>query len=106
MSEFDSREKGFEKKFELDEELKFKIAARAAKLFGQWAAAELGMSGADIETYARQMVVADLAEPGIEDLMRKVEADFTAKSVTHSRQILQARYQECLQVADKQLKSA
>ena len=37
MSPFDDREKSFEKKFALDEELQFKISARRNKYLGQWA---------------------------------------------------------------------
>ena len=38
MSKFDEREKSFEKKFQIDEELKFKLFARANKYLGEWAA--------------------------------------------------------------------
>ena len=37
MSKFDEREKSFEKKFQIDEELEFKIAARSNKYLGEWA---------------------------------------------------------------------
>ena len=43
MSKFDEREKSFEKKFQMDEELKFKISARANKHLGEWAAKALGI---------------------------------------------------------------
>ena len=37
MSEvFNEREKGFEAKFKMDEELEFKVAARRNKLLGIW----------------------------------------------------------------------
>ena len=38
MSTFDEREKGYEKKFERDQELAFKAKARRNKLLGLWAA--------------------------------------------------------------------
>ena len=38
MTTFDDRERGFEKKFELDQELQFKVKARRNKLLGLWAA--------------------------------------------------------------------
>src|SRR5512134_787552 len=47
MSGFDKREEGFEKKFALDEELRFKAMARRNKYFGLWAAEKLGLSSAD-----------------------------------------------------------
>ena len=45
MTTFDDREKSFEKKFALDEELKFKSEQRRNKLLGEWAAAKLGLPG-------------------------------------------------------------
>ena len=44
MTTFDKREEGFEKKFALDEELKFKAEARRNKLLGLWAADRQGLS--------------------------------------------------------------
>ena len=46
MSTFDKREEVFEGKFAHDEEILFKILARANKLIGLWAAEKLGKSGA------------------------------------------------------------
>ena len=39
---FTDREKGFEKKFQLDEETQFKIAARSNKYLGEWVSLKLG----------------------------------------------------------------
>ena len=43
MSEFDKRQEGFEKKYALDEEQKFKAEARRNRLLGLWAAEKLGI---------------------------------------------------------------
>jgi len=43
MTTFDDRERSFEKKFAMDQELKFKAEARRNRLLGQWAAAKLGL---------------------------------------------------------------
>ena len=43
MTTFDKREEGFEKKFALDEEQKFKAEARRNRLLGLWAAEKLGI---------------------------------------------------------------
>jgi hypothetical protein len=45
MSTFDKREEGFEKKYALDEEQKFKAEARRNRLLGLWAAEKLGITG-------------------------------------------------------------
>jgi len=41
-NKFTDREKGFEQKFKMDEELQFKIAARSNKYLGEWASSKLG----------------------------------------------------------------
>ena len=48
MTTFDKREEGFEKKFAVDEELKFKAEARRNKMLGHWAAEKLGLTGPDL----------------------------------------------------------
>jgi hypothetical protein len=84
MTTFDKREEGFEKQFAHDEELRFKATARRNKLLGLWAAQKLGLSGAEAEAYAKEVVVADLEEPGEDDVFRKIRGDFDAKGVTDS----------------------
>jgi hypothetical protein len=79
MSGFDKRQEGFEKKFALDEELRFKAMARRNKMLGLWAAEKLGLSGGEAEAYAKTVVMADFDEPGDDDVYRKVRADFDAK---------------------------
>ena len=80
MTTFDKREEGFEKKFAHDEELKFKAFARRNKMLGLWAAGLLGKSGADAETYAKEIVIADLAEHGDDDVVAKLKADLAGKA--------------------------
>lgn len=84
MTTFDDRKDAFEKKFALDEELRFKATARRNKLLGLWAAAQLGKSGADAEAYAKSVVLADFEEAGDEDVLRKVKADLDAAGRTGS----------------------
>ena len=38
MTSFDNRQKGFEKKFANDEELRFKVSSRRNRYLGEWAA--------------------------------------------------------------------
>ena len=81
MTTFDERKDAYENKFAHDEELRFKAMARRNKLLGLWAAEKLGKSGAEAETYAKSVVVADFEEAGDEDVMRKVRNDFAAAGV-------------------------
>jgi hypothetical protein len=84
MTNFEEREKGFERKFALDEELKFRATARRNRLLGLWAAEQMGVTGEEAQAYAREVIKADLVEPGDEDVFRKIRADFDAKGVTLS----------------------
>lgn len=102
----EDREKGFERKFALDEELQFKANARRAKLVGQWAAEKMGLSGAEADAYAKSVVVADLAEAGDEDLFRKIRADFDAKNVGQSDHQIRRVMDEKLAEAIAQVKAS
>ncbi len=84
MTTFEDREKGFERKFAHDEELKFKATARRNKLLGLWAAAKMGLSGDAAQAYAREVIKADLLGPGEEDVFRKLRGDFDARGVEQS----------------------
>ena len=81
MTTFDDRERSYETRFAREQEFQFKVQTRAARMLGLWAAEKLGISGADADAYAREVVRADFAEAGIEDVVRKVKADFDAKGV-------------------------
>lgn len=81
MADFTSRREAFESKFAHDETLRFKAIARRNKLFGLWAAEQLGKSGTEAESYANTVVVADFDEPGDEDVIRKVVSDLDAAGV-------------------------
>ena len=103
MTTFDKREEGFEKKFALDEELKFKATARRNKLLGLWAAAELGKSAADADAYAKEVVAADFDEPGDDDVVRKVASDLASKGVTEDQ--VRSKMQELLAEAVRQIRA-
>ena len=75
MSSFDDREKSFEKKFAHNEELQFKISARRNKYLGQWASQILGYDQEKETEYIQSVIKADFAEPGDEDVFRKIQSD-------------------------------
>jgi hypothetical protein len=76
---FSDREKGFERKFQLDQEQQFRAQVRRDKLFGQWAAAQLGKSGADADKYAQEVVDSNFEKPGDDDMIGKVSKDLGGK---------------------------
>jgi hypothetical protein len=81
MTTFDDREQAYEKKFALDQDLKFRAEARRNKLLAEWAAAKLGIMGEALQDYAKALQRADLQEKGDEDVFRKIRKDFDEKGL-------------------------
>jgi hypothetical protein len=105
MTNFEDREKGFERKFAHDEELKFRATARRNRLLGLWAAELMGVTGEAAQNYAREVIKADLIEPGEEDLFRKIRADFDAKDVNQSDHQIRRKMADLMGVAVSQIES-
>jgi hypothetical protein len=105
MTMFDKREEGFEKKFALDEELKFKADARRNKLLGLWVAEQLGLSGVAAAAYAKDVVAADFEEAGDHDVIHKVTADLAANGITISDTALGAKMAELMAQAIVQVRA-
>lgn len=103
MSQFDDRKKGFEKKFEKDQELQFKATARRNRLLGMWAADLMGVKGEAADAYAKDVVKADFELPGDEDVVRKVMGDLKAKGVAQSEHQVRKKMDELFGVAKEQL---
>ena len=80
MADFNEREKAFEAKFKLDEELKFKATARRNRLLGHWAGEKMGFSEAECDAYAKEVIKSDFEKPGDDDVLQKVLTDFQGKS--------------------------
>jgi hypothetical protein len=103
MPTFDEREKSFERKFQQDQELAFKVKARRNKLLGLWAAGHLGLSGDAAERYAREVLQSDLEHPGVEDIIAKVAGDFAKKGVGIDATRVRVELERCAAEAKKQL---
>ena len=105
MPTFDEREEGFEKKFAMDEEGRFKALARRNKLLGLWAAEKIGLTGADAENYAKSIVIAELSQKGEEDVFAKIRGDFDNAKVAQSDHQIRRTMDELLQRAIQQIKA-
>jgi hypothetical protein len=81
VTQFDDRERAFEAKYARDEEMQFRITARRNRLLGEWAARQMGLSAAEAETYAKDVVRSDFEEAGEHDVIRKVLGDLTAAGI-------------------------
>jgi hypothetical protein len=106
MTTFDKREEGFEKKFAVDEELKFKANARRNRLLGMWAAEKLGLSGAEADEYAKTVVMSDFEESGDHDVFRKIRKDFDDKGVKESDHQIRRTMDEMMAKAIEALRTA
>ena len=82
MNKFDERGKSFEKKFQMDEELQFKVAARSNKYLGEWASSKLGKNEEEKANYVQEIIKSDLEEAGTEDVFRKILKDFQTASIS------------------------
>jgi hypothetical protein len=81
MNKFDEREKSFEKKFQMDEELQFKIAAKSNKYLAEWVSLKLGKNDEEKMNYIQEVIKADMEEAGNEDVFRKIKKDFISASI-------------------------
>ena len=83
MKNFEDREKGFERKFARDEELRF--------------------AGDEAEAYARAVVDADFEKPGDSDVIEKVRNDLAAKGMEMSEAQLRTELTRAADEAKRQL---
>ncbi len=103
MTTFDNRQRDAEKKFEHDEELRFKAGARRNKLLGLWAAEKLGLDGAEADAYAKEVVLSDFERPGDEDVLEKVLEDFQTKGVDVDGQKIRVEMDRLMPIATQQI---
>ena len=81
MKKFDEREKSFEKKFQMDQELQFKINSRSNKYLAESISLKLGKNDFEKKKYVEEIIKADLEEKGQEDVFRKIKKDFEKASI-------------------------
>lgn len=106
MTTFDDRERAFEAKFAMDEEMAFRVTARRNRLLGQWAAVQMGLTPEETDAYAKAVVQADFEESGDEDVIRKLVGDLTAASVETDEAAVRKALEEQTVEARRQLLEA
>ena len=106
MNDMKDRQEGFERKFVLDEEQRFRAVARRNKLLGLWAAEKLGKSGADADAYAKEVINSDFEEAGDHDVFRKIRKDFDAAGVAQSDHQIRRTMEELMATAVEQIRNA
>ncbi|MEO1235743.1 MAG: DUF1476 domain-containing protein [Planctomycetota bacterium] len=103
MSGYDERKRGMDTKLTHDSEVKFRVTNRRHRLLGDWAAKRLGKTGDEAEAYSREVVRADFEEPGEEDVIRKLLADFAEAGVEVTRAEVLAEMARLQPVAEQQV---
>jgi hypothetical protein len=103
MTTLEDLERAYESKWSFDEELKFKIAARTTRLFGQWAATELGLERDVACAYARALVLAEVDPQTRIDAQEKVATDLQAAGRGHDRRRIARQWDSCLNEARRQI---
>jgi hypothetical protein len=101
MTTFDDREKGFERKFALDQDQEFRASARRNRLLGEWAADLMGLE--ETADYAKAVVKSDFEAPGDEDVLRKVFGDLKSSGVEITESSVRSKMDELLIVARGQI---
>nr|AGS49886.1 hypothetical protein [uncultured bacterium esnapd21] len=79
------------------------IVARRNVLLGLWAATRLGLTGAAAEAYAWSVHLADLDEPGHDDVVAKVAADLAAHGAAVCKRSIRRQLREMESRAELQL---
>ena len=105
MADFNEREKAFEAKFKLDQELRFKATARRNKLLGVLAAQEMGLNELEGESYAKEVIKSDFEKPGDDDVLQKVLTDLQGKEIDISEKELRQKMDDLLEVAIGQVQT-
>ena len=78
---FEDRKNKFEKKFQLDSEVKFKITTLRNKFIGKWAAEVLKIESNKFDAYIEEVIDADFEKPGYYDVINKISKDFKKSNI-------------------------
>ena len=97
MNTFDDRKKGFEAKYQHDQEAQFKIRAIRNKLVGEWAASLIKPENEEI--YVKEVRLSNLEKPGDDDLIDKLLNDFELKNLGIEKQEIIKKIEECSRLA-------
>jgi hypothetical protein len=102
MTSLGDREKGFEKKFAIDQEQEFRVTALRNRLLGEWAGRLMGLES--VEDYAQAVVKSHFEKPGDEDVLRKVSKDLAGSGLAVREDDVHIKMDEFMAVARAQLR--
>ena len=105
MTTFDDRERGFERKFALDQDQEFKAQARRNRALAQWAAGLMELEGGHVAEYERAVIKSDFEQPGDDDVFRKVFEDLKCSGCSGTEGEVRMKMAELLALARESVKS-
>jgi hypothetical protein len=103
-NKFTDREKSFEKKFEMDQELQFKVQARSCKYLAEFVSTKLAKTEEEKKNYINEVIQADMEEAGQEDVFRKIKKDFQKASFVIEDSEIRDQMQKALSRAKEDFK--
>ncbi|MEY4370572.1 MAG: hypothetical protein RIQ48_281 [Pseudomonadota bacterium] len=101
MTNFEDREKGFERKFINEQEVQFKINSKRNKLLANWASEILGFNEQQKNNYIIEVIKADFEEAGDDDVFRKIKKDLGVKNIQDKE--IRQKMSEFLDIARKEI---
>jgi hypothetical protein len=101
MNNFNDREKGFERKFAIDQEVEFKISAKRNKLLANWVANILKLNEEQKKIYIAEVIKSDFQEAGDEDVFKKIKKDLEGKNIQDIE--IRQKMSEFLETAKKEI---
>ena len=101
MTNFEDREKGFERKYINEQEVQFKINSKRNKLLANWASEILGFNEQQKKNYINEVIKADFEEAGDDDVFRKIKKDLERKNIQDKE--IRQKMSEFLDIARKEI---
>ena len=81
--------------------MQFKVNAKRNKYLGEWVAEKLGKNDQNKEIYVQEVIKSDFAEPGDEDVFRKIQKDLKESGIEILDQEIRDQMISCLERAKK-----
>ena len=101
---FDHRLQVFEKQFEHDQELWFRILSRRTRLLAEWAAQHLGLTGDDVTNYTHRILDLVLKDSeGDQSLITYLKKDFDDHGLDISLHRIEKEAERLLPIATEQI---
>jgi len=101
MTNFEDREKGFERKYINEQEVQFKINSKRNKLLANWASEILGFNEQQKNNYINEVIKADFEEAGDDDVFKKIKKDLGVKNIQDKE--IRQKMSEFLDIARKEI---